>query len=37
MKNKNKNLKETLWDEEGHLNTAIVAQPAEKIADMARY
>ena len=28
-------LKETLWDEEGHLNTAIVAQPAEKIADMA--
>ena len=28
-------LKKTLWDEEGHLNTAIVAQPAEKIADMA--
>ena len=28
-------LKETLWDGEGHLNTAIVAQPAEKIADMA--
>jgi sulfoacetaldehyde dehydrogenase len=28
-------LKETLWDEEGHLNTAIVAQPADKIADMA--
>ena len=28
-------LKETLWDEEGHLNTAIVAQPAEKIANMA--
>ena len=28
-------LKNILWDEEGHLNTAIVAQPAEKIADMA--
>ena len=28
-------LKNTLWDEEGHLNTAIVAQPAEKIAEMA--
>lgn len=28
-------LQKTLWDDEGHLNTAIVAQPAEKIADMA--
>ena len=28
-------LQKTLWDEEGHLNTAIVAQPAEKIAEMA--
>ena len=28
-------LKNTLWDEEGHLNTAIVAQPADKIAEMA--
>ncbi len=28
-------LQSTLWDDEGHLNTAIVAQPAEKIADMA--
>ena len=28
-------LQRTLWDDEGHLNTAIVAQPAEKIADMA--
>lgn len=28
-------LKNTLWDEEGHLNTEIVAQPAEKIAEMA--
>ena len=28
-------LKKTLWDEEGHLNTAIVAQPAQKIAEMA--
>lgn len=27
-------LQKTLWDD-GHLNTAIVAQPAEKIADMA--
>jgi sulfoacetaldehyde dehydrogenase len=28
-------LKNTLWDDEGHLNTAIVAQPADKIAEMA--
>jgi sulfoacetaldehyde dehydrogenase len=28
-------LQRTLWDDEGHLNTAIVAQPAEKIAAMA--
>ena len=28
-------LKNTLWDEEGHINTAMVAQPAEKIASMA--
>ena len=28
-------LKITFWDEEGHLNTAIVAQPADKIAEMA--
>ena len=28
-------LKNTLWDKEGHLNTAIVAQPADKIAEMA--
>mgnify|MGYP001354734082 CR=1 FL=1 len=28
-------LKKILWDEEGHLNTAIVAQPAQKIAEMA--
>ena len=28
-------LKNTLWDEECHLNTAIVAQPADKIAEMA--
>ena len=28
-------LQRTLWDEEGHLNTAIVAQPASKIASMA--
>jgi sulfoacetaldehyde dehydrogenase len=28
-------LQRTIWDEEGHLNTAIVAQPAEKIASMA--
>lgn len=28
-------LKRTLWDDEGHLNTAIVAQPADKIASMA--
>lgn len=28
-------LQSTLWDDEGHLNTAIVAQPAEKIAAMA--
>ncbi len=28
-------LQRTLWDDEGHLNTAIVAQPAEKIASMA--
>ncbi len=28
-------LQNTLWDDEGHLNTAIVAQPAEKIAEMA--
>ena len=30
-----KKLRNTIWDEEGHLNTAIVAQPAEKIAEMA--
>jgi sulfoacetaldehyde dehydrogenase len=28
-------LQKTLWDDEGHLNTTIVAQPAEKIAAMA--
>ena len=28
-------LKKTLWDDEGHINTAMVAQPAEKIASMA--
>jgi len=28
-------LQATLWDDEGHLNTAIVAQPAQKIAAMA--
>jgi len=28
-------LLKTIWDEEGHLNTAIVAQPANKIAEMA--
>ncbi len=28
-------LRNTIWDEEGHLNTAIVAQPAHKIASMA--
>lgn len=28
-------LRNTIWDEEGHLNTAIVAQPAQKIASMA--
>lgn len=28
-------LQSTLWDDEGHLNTAIVAQPADKIAEMA--
>ena len=28
-------LKNILWDEEGHVNTAIVAQPADKIAEMA--
>ena len=28
-------LRKTLWDEELHLNTAIVAQPPEKIAQMA--
>ena len=28
-------LRNTIWDEVGHLNTAIVAQPAQKIADMA--
>jgi sulfoacetaldehyde dehydrogenase len=28
-------LRNTIWDEAGHLNTAIVAQPAQKIADMA--
>ena len=28
-------LRNTLWDEELHLNTAIVAQPPEKIAQMA--
>ncbi len=28
-------LQKTMWDDEGHLNTAIVAQPAEKLAAMA--
>ncbi len=28
-------LKNTLWDDEGHINTAMVAQPAENIASMA--
>ena len=28
-------LRNTIWDESGHLNTAIVAQPAQKIASMA--
>ena len=28
-------LKNTLWDDEAHINTAMVAQPAEKIASMA--
>ena len=28
-------LKNTFWDDEGHINTAMVAQPAEKIANMA--
>lgn len=28
-------LKNTLWDDEGHINTAMVAQSAEKIASMA--
>ena len=28
-------LKNTLWDDEGHINTAMVAQPAEKVASMA--
>ncbi|MGA1758347.1 MAG: aldehyde dehydrogenase family protein, partial [Pseudomonadales bacterium] len=28
-------LRNTIWDEAGHLNTAIVAQPAHKIASMA--
>jgi len=28
-------LKNTLWDDEGHINTAMVSQPAEKIASMA--
>jgi len=28
-------LQKTLWDDEGHLNTAIVAQPAHKIAELA--
>ena len=28
-------LRNTIWDDEGHLNTAIVAQPAQKIASMA--
>jgi sulfoacetaldehyde dehydrogenase len=28
-------LQKTLWDDEGHLNTAMVAQPAEKIAAMS--
>ncbi len=28
-------LRNTIWDEEGHLNTALVAQPAHKIASMA--
>ena len=28
-------LQQTLWDDHGHLNTAIVAQPAAKIAEMA--
>ncbi len=30
-------LQTTLWDDEGHLNTAIVAQPASKIAAMAGF
>ena len=33
--NEKQQLQRTLWDEEGHLNTAIVAQPASKIAAMA--
>ena len=28
-------LQNTVWDDEGHINTAIVAQTAEKIAEMA--
>ena len=28
-------LRNTIWDDEGHLNTAIVAQPAQKIASLA--
>jgi len=28
-------LQSTLWDDEGHINTAIVAQPADKIAEVA--
>ena len=28
-------LQKTIWDEEGHLNTAIVAKPAEYIAELA--
>ena len=28
-------LRNTIWDDEGHLNTAIVAQPAQRIASMA--
>jgi len=28
-------LQSTIWDDEGHLNTAIVAQPATKLASMA--
>ena len=28
-------LQATIWDAEGHLNTAVVAQPAQKIAGMA--